>query len=162
MVSKLPRIRLILSSLVIVKFELRQSLIFWGFEFRWGENRWGKPILKRRTSRDKLRAFLVKFKAWFQKHSGLPKNYQSGQSDHFISSKHDNQGRGNATWDRPKRGYQIKLDTKANILGMSADKDSLLIANYADRSLIRYVAALELSNRINKAAGSCYTTNKST
>ena len=46
---------------------------FLGFEFRWSVNRWRKPILKRRTSREKLRASLAKFKAWFRKFSGLPK-----------------------------------------------------------------------------------------
>ncbi|MDD5319502.1 MAG: group II intron reverse transcriptase/maturase [Methylococcales bacterium] len=55
------------------KARLKTKFDFLGFEFRWGVNRWGKPILKRRTSRDKLRASIVKFKAWFQKHSGLPK-----------------------------------------------------------------------------------------
>jgi len=55
------------------KAKAKTKFDFLGFEFRWGVNRWGKPILKRRTSRDKLRASIVKFKAWFQKHSGLPK-----------------------------------------------------------------------------------------
>jgi group II intron reverse transcriptase/maturase len=55
------------------KAKLKTKFDFLGFEFRWGVNRWGKPILKRRTSRDKLRASIVKFKAWFQKHSALPK-----------------------------------------------------------------------------------------
>jgi group II intron reverse transcriptase/maturase len=55
------------------KVRAKTKFDFLGFEFRWGVNRWGKPILKRRTSRDKLRASLVKFKVWFQKHSGLPK-----------------------------------------------------------------------------------------
>lgn len=55
------------------KAKAKTKFDFLGFEFRWGVNRWGKPILKRRTSRDKLRASLVKFKAWFQKHRELPK-----------------------------------------------------------------------------------------
>ena len=46
---------------------------FLGFEFRWGVNRWGKPILKRRTSREKLQVSLAKFKVWFKKYSGIPK-----------------------------------------------------------------------------------------
>jgi RNA-directed DNA polymerase len=46
---------------------------FLGFEFRWIVGRSRKPILMRRTSRNKLRASLANFKAWFQKHSGLPK-----------------------------------------------------------------------------------------
>jgi group II intron reverse transcriptase/maturase len=55
------------------KAKAKTKFDFLGFEFRWCVNRWGKPILKRRTSRDKLRASIVNFKAWFQKHSGLPK-----------------------------------------------------------------------------------------
>jgi hypothetical protein len=55
------------------KVKAKTKFDFLGFEFRWGVNRWGKPILKRRTSRDKLRASIVNFKIWFRKHSGLPK-----------------------------------------------------------------------------------------
>jgi group II intron reverse transcriptase/maturase len=46
---------------------------FLGFEFRWGMTRSRKPILKRRTSRNKFRASLANFKDWFKKHGGLPK-----------------------------------------------------------------------------------------
>jgi len=55
------------------KARAKTKFDFLGFEFRWGVNRWGKPILKRRTSRSKLRASIANFKVWFQKHSGLPK-----------------------------------------------------------------------------------------
>jgi group II intron reverse transcriptase/maturase len=61
------------------KVRAKTKFDFLGFEFRWGVNRWGKPILKRRTSRDKLRASIVKFKAWFQKHGGLPKKLLFGR-----------------------------------------------------------------------------------
>jgi len=46
---------------------------FLGFEFRWIVGRSRKPLLMRRTSRNKRRASLANFKAWFQKHSGLAK-----------------------------------------------------------------------------------------
>jgi hypothetical protein len=55
------------------KAKAKTKYDFLGFEFRWGVNRWGNPILKRRTSRAKLRASIASFKAWFQKHSGLSK-----------------------------------------------------------------------------------------
>ena len=55
------------------KARAKSKFDFLGFEFRWGVNRWGKPTLKRRTSREKLRASLAKFKVWFRKYSGLPK-----------------------------------------------------------------------------------------
>ena len=46
---------------------------FLGFEFRWSVGRSRRPILKRRTSRNKLRASIANFKAWCQKHSSQPK-----------------------------------------------------------------------------------------
>ncbi len=55
------------------KARAKTTFDFLGFEFRWGVNRWRKPTLKRRTSREKLRASLAKFKVWFRKFSGLPK-----------------------------------------------------------------------------------------
>jgi RNA-directed DNA polymerase len=42
----------------------RTSFDFLGFEFRWGKDRGGKPHLKRRTARKKLRASLKSFTAW--------------------------------------------------------------------------------------------------
>lgn len=46
---------------------------FLGFEIYWGKNRWGKIVLKRRTSRKKYRAALASFKEWCKKHRHLPK-----------------------------------------------------------------------------------------
>jgi len=40
---------------------------FLGFEFRWGTSRKGKDIIKRRTSRKKLLASLIKFSLWCRK-----------------------------------------------------------------------------------------------
>jgi len=52
---------------------LKSKFDFLGFEFRWCVNRWSYPVLKRRTSRNKLRTSIANFKAWFQKNCGLPK-----------------------------------------------------------------------------------------
>ena len=41
---------------------------FLGFEFRWAHGRWGKPMLKRRTSRRKYRAALASFHTWCRQH----------------------------------------------------------------------------------------------
>jgi RNA-directed DNA polymerase len=46
---------------------------FLGFEYRWGRGRWGKPALKRRTSRKKYRASLASFQAWCREHCRMPK-----------------------------------------------------------------------------------------
>ena len=41
-------------------------------------------------------------------------------------------GRGNITWTFPKKSYKFKLDTDAEILGLKAEKDWVLLANYLD------------------------------
>jgi hypothetical protein len=42
-------------------------------------------------------------------------------------------GRGNSTWEfYPKKPYRIKLGLKNELLGMGADKDWVLLANYRD------------------------------
>jgi group II intron reverse transcriptase/maturase len=45
---------------------------FLGFEFRWSKNRGGKPQVKRRTSRKKLRQSLRNFTEWCREHRNLP------------------------------------------------------------------------------------------
>lgn len=60
-------------------------------------------------------------------------------------------GRGNSTWQMDKKPYKIKLPSKVSILGMPADKEWALIANYADKSLLRNDAAFELSEELGAA-----------
>ena len=50
-------------------------------------------------------------------------------------------GRGNSTWGMPKKPYRLKLDKKAPLLGMSSDKDWALLANYADKTMLRNAVA---------------------
>lgn len=59
----------------IIQFDKgsKASFEFLGFEIRWGQNPWGRPILKRRTSRKKYRASLASFKQWCKEHCRLPK-----------------------------------------------------------------------------------------
>ena len=46
-------------------------------------------------------------------------------------------GRGNSSWKMPRRSYQIKLHKRDSVIGMDPAKKWLLIANYADASLMR-------------------------
>ncbi len=62
-------------------------------------------------------------------------------------------GRGNTTWGMPKKPYRLNLDSKASLLGMSADKDWALLANYLDKTLLRNIAALQIA----RAAGMSWT-----
>ncbi|MGN0191682.1 MAG: CotH kinase family protein [Candidatus Cryptobacteroides sp.] len=55
-------------------------------------------------------------------------------------------GRGNSTWIRfPKKPYRIKLDEKAQVFGVSKNKDWVLLANYSDKSLLRNTTAFRVS-----------------
>ena len=56
-------------------------------------------------------------------------------------------GRGNGTWDFPKKPYALKLDEKAKILGMHKQKRWILLANYKDRTLLRNDVCLWLSRQ---------------
>lgn len=67
-------------------------------------------------------------------------------------------GRGNSSWNMPKKSYQIKLDKKQNLLGMGKAKTWCLIANYADVSLIRnkFMYSLAEDLGMNYAQGAEY------
>ncbi len=57
-------------------------------------------------------------------------------------------GRGNSSWNMPKKGYNIKFDSKESILGMPKSKKWCLIANYNDKSLLRNKYSSILSNNL--------------
>ena len=64
---------------------------------------------------------------------------------HMTKDKHGIRGRGNTTWDMPKKPYKLKFDEKVSIFGLGEDKEWVLLANYADKTLLRNVVAMKLS-----------------
>jgi len=63
-------------------------------------------------------------------------------------------GRGNATWNMAKKSYRIKFPDNTRILSMPAKENSwVMLANYADKTLIRNAVAFE----IGRALGMEYT-----
>lgn len=54
-------------------------------------------------------------------------------------------GRGNTTWEKPKKPYKLKLDEKTDVFGMGENKHWVLLANYLDESLMRNTLAYDLS-----------------
>ena len=55
-------------------------------------------------------------------------------------------GRGNTSWTvMPKKSYKIEFEKKQSMLGMPKDRDWALIANYADKTLMRNYIAYRLS-----------------
>lgn len=54
-------------------------------------------------------------------------------------------GRGNSTWNLPKKPYTLKLGKKSELLGMPSSKRWVLLANWTDRTLLRNAVAFEIS-----------------
>ena len=56
-------------------------------------------------------------------------------------------GRGNSTWGMPKKPFRIKFDKKQRFLNNNANaKNWVLLANYADKTLLRNAIAFEISS----------------
>ena len=62
-------------------------------------------------------------------------------------------GRGNGTFPKPKKPYQIKLAEKTDLFGMGKHKTWILLANYGDNSLLRNALTFQMA----RAAGLEYT-----
>ena len=61
-------------------------------------------------------------------------------------------GRGNSTWYlHPKQPFQMKLDDKAEFLGMPRDKKWLFLAEYSDKTLLRNKITFEMGYLSNLA-----------
>ena len=58
-------------------------------------------------------------------------------------------GRGNSTWGLPKKPYRLKLDSKASLLGLSTEKDWVLLANYLDGTDMLNAIAMKLGKLLN-------------
>ena len=57
-------------------------------------------------------------------------------------------GRGNTSWEHPKKPWRLKFDNATDILGMGAAKTWVLLANYVDPSGLRNATAFELGRRL--------------
>ena len=58
-------------------------------------------------------------------------------------------GRGNSTWGMAKKPYRLKFDKKIKFLGNEAkEKNWVLLANYADKTLLRNALAFETARNI--------------
>ena len=61
-------------------------------------------------------------------------------------------GRGNASWDFPKKPYRLKFSSKQSPLGAPASaKKWTLISNYGDKTLMRNILAFEVSRRVGQS-----------
>ena len=58
-------------------------------------------------------------------------------------------GRGNSTWQAPKKPYKLKFDKKIDLFGNGEAKTWTLLANYYDPSMIRNGLAYALGGLVN-------------
>ena len=57
-------------------------------------------------------------------------------------------GRGNTSWDKPKKGYNITYDKKVSVAGMEKNKKYSILPNYQDDSLSRNRFLYDLSDAV--------------
>nr|WP_316625830.1 CotH kinase family protein [uncultured Ruminococcus sp.] len=57
-------------------------------------------------------------------------------------------GRGNTSWGKPKKGYNITYDKKVSIAGMEKNKKYSILANFQDDSLARNRILYDLSDAV--------------
>lgn len=65
--------------------------------------------------------------------------------DDFAEANCQVKGRGNTTWEWPKKPYAIKLAKKKEVLGMAKHKRWVLLANIIDKSMIRNSVAFMIA-----------------
>ncbi|MDR2146229.1 MAG: CotH kinase family protein, partial [Tannerella sp.] len=75
-------------------------------------------------------------------------SFISEDGTQFYSDSLEIRGRGNASWDFPKKPYRLKLYNSTSPLGFPAKaKNWTLINNYGDKTLLRNLLAFDISKR---------------
>lgn len=71
-------------------------------------------------------------------------------------------GRGNSTWDLPKKPYKFALKDSTNLCGMGKNKKWNLIANYEDSTFLRNSLAMHMGAKTSATLNNLEWTPKST
>ena len=79
----------------------------------------------------------------------IVEDIESRGAGDVFESKVRIKGRGNSTWTMPKKPYKIKFDEKTSLLGEPADKEWVLLANYADKTALRNEMAFFMGRMSN-------------
>ena len=72
-------------------------------------------------------------------------NETYGEEQGLYDGAIEIRGRGNATWNNPKKPYKLKLSSSSNLFGMGSSKHWVLLANYTDNSLLRNKISYDFS-----------------
>ena len=63
-----------------------------------------------------------------------------------IEARVNIKGRGNSSWENPKKPFRLKFDKKISLLDMHEDKSWVLIPHYSDKSMLRNSLAFYMSS----------------
>ena len=72
----------------------------------------------------------------------------SDEEWNFGTTEVSIRGRGNYSWEQPKRSYALKFSKKQSVCGMPKHKRWVLLANYNDNSFMKNVVAFYLSKQL--------------
>lgn len=73
----------------------------------------------------------------------------ANEEDNITEVPAEIKGRGNSTWKMAKKPYRLKFEDKINFLGNEAkEKNWVLLANYADKTLLRNALAFETARAL--------------
>lgn len=73
----------------------------------------------------------------------------AGEGIASVTGATEIRGRGNSTWDWDKKPYRLKLSNSSEMLGMPASKHWVLLAEYADKTMMRNDIALMFSRSLD-------------
>ena len=83
-------------------------------------------------------------------HMTLTEDVRTRAAGEVLEADLQIKGRGNSTWVRwPKKPYRLKFNDKVSLLGEHKDRSWVLIANYADKSMLRNHTAMYLGKISN-------------
>ena len=68
-------------------------------------------------------------------------------------------GRGNTTWNWPKKPYRLKLDKKTDLFGMGKNKNWVLLANYLDECMLRNTTGFQVAEQLGLTTMQCVWTD---
>lgn len=97
----------------------------------------GLPVMRINTENGN---FINSKTTYVNAHMKLTEDVKTRGGGDVLEADLQIKGRGNSTWwrtDWPKKPYRLKFNEKVSLLGEHKDKSWVLLANFADKSLLR-------------------------
>lgn len=72
-----------------------------------------------------------------------------GDGTEKLEQKVSIKGRGNSSWDHPKKPYRLKFDKKQSLAGLNKAKSFVLLSNFIDNTLMRNAVAMKIAELLD-------------